>query len=64
MSDLAKKLSDHIEQRLLTWRRQTMNKSGDRFSLDDFMGKESINDLIDFVCDEYALDTILKEKPR
>ena len=45
---------DHVEQRLLTWKQRTMNKSGDMLALDDFMDKESLNDLIDFVCDEYA----------
>ena len=43
-----------VEQRLLTWRQRTMKKSGDRLALDDFMGQESIDDLIDFVCDEWA----------
>lgn len=51
----AKTLADHIEQRLLTWRQRTMNKSGDQLALDDFMDKESLADLIDFVCDEYAM---------
>lgn len=41
---------DVVEQRLLTWRQRFMNKSGDRLALDDFMGQESIDDLIDFVC--------------
>ncbi|WP_428414442.1 hypothetical protein [Methylibium sp.] len=41
---------DVVEQRLLTWRQSFMNKSGDRLALDDFMGQESIDDLIDFVC--------------
>jgi hypothetical protein len=55
----ARAISDHIEQRLLTWQQQRMNKSGDRLALDDFMGKDSIDDLIDFVCDEYALDALV-----
>ena len=54
-----KKIADHIEQRLLTWQQQRMNKSGDRLALDDFMEKDSIDDLIDFVCDEYALDALV-----
>lgn len=41
---------DVVEQRLLTWRQSHMNKSGDRLALDDFMDKESLDDLIDFVC--------------
>ena len=45
---------DHVEQRLLTWRQRSMNKSGDMLALDDFMDKESLADLIDFVCDEWA----------
>jgi len=44
----------HVEQRLRDWRQRTMNRSGDRLALDDFMGEDSIEDLIDFVCDEYA----------
>lgn len=32
-----------------------MNRSGDRLALDDFMGEYSIADLVDFVCDEYAM---------
>lgn len=51
----ARTLADHIEQRLRTWRQQHMNRSGDRLALADFMGKDSIADLVDFVCDEYAM---------
>lgn len=39
-----------VEDRLNAWRQRLMNKSGDRLALDDFMGQESIDDLIDFVC--------------
>lgn len=42
--------ADEVEQRLLTWRQRFVNKSGDQLALDDFMGQESIDDLIDFVC--------------
>lgn len=42
--------ADEVEQRLLTWRQRQMNRSGDQLALDDFMGQESIDDLIDFVC--------------
>ena len=42
-----------VEQRLRTWRQRTMNRSGDRLALDDFMGPESIDDLIDSVCNEW-----------
>lgn len=59
----ARAVADHIEQRLLTWRQRQMNKSGDRLALDDFMGKDSIADLVDFVCDEYALDALLHAAP-
>jgi len=45
---------DHVEQRLLTWRRRIMNESGDCLALGDFMDKESLADLIDFVCDEWV----------
>ena len=45
---------DAVEQRILGWRQRTMNKSGDRLALDDFMGQDSIDDLIDYVCDEWA----------
>jgi hypothetical protein len=55
---LASQLSDHIEQRLLTWRQQRMNRSGDRLALDDFMDKHSLSDLIDFVCDEGAISEV------
>lgn len=44
----------HVEQRIRTWRQRTMNKSGDRLAIDDFMEQDSIDDLVDFVCDEYA----------
>jgi hypothetical protein len=45
---------DHVEQRLMTWRQRFVNLSGDQLALDDFMDKESLDDLIDFVCDEWA----------
>jgi hypothetical protein len=45
---------DHVEERIRTWRQSTMNRSGDRLAIDDFMGQESIDDLVDFVCDEWA----------
>lgn len=45
---------DHVEHRLRTWKQRTMNRSGDRLALDDYMDSESLEDLIDFVCDEYA----------
>lgn len=51
----ARTLADHIEHRLRTWRQQQMNRSGDRLALDDFMGEDSIADLVDFVCDEYEM---------
>ncbi len=42
--------ADVVEERLNSWRQQQMNRSGDRLALDDFMGQDSIDDLIDFVC--------------
>lgn len=48
------RLLSGVEQRLLTWRQRTMNRSGDHLALDDFMGEDSIADLVDFVCDEWA----------
>ena len=44
--------SNHVEQRMLQWRQRFVTGSGDRLALDDFMDKESLDDLIDFVCDE------------
>jgi hypothetical protein len=43
-----------VEQRLMTWRQRTMNKSGDRLALEDFMSADSIADIVDYVCDEWA----------
>ena len=45
---------DHVEQRLLTWRQSFVNRSGDQLALDDFMDKQSLDDLVNFVCDEYT----------
>lgn len=45
---------EHVEQRIRTWRQSTMNRSGDRLAIDDFMGASEVDDLVDFVCDEYA----------
>ena len=56
-------VADHGEQRLRTWRQRHMNRSGDRLALDDFMGEDSIADLVDYVCDEYAMDAILHATP-
>ena len=55
----ARTVADHIEQRLRTWRQKHMNRSGDRLALDDFMSEDSIADLVDFVCDECALDAVM-----
>lgn len=54
---------DHVEQRLLTWRQSFVNRSGDQLALDDFMDKESLDDLIDFVCDEYTAAPVAKLEP-
>lgn len=45
---------DHVEQRIRGWRQRTMNRSGDHMAIDDFMDGDSLEDLIDHVCDEYA----------
>lgn len=58
----ARLVADHIEQRLRTWKQSRMNESGDQLALDDFMGDESIADLVDFVCDEFALDEVLNAR--
>ncbi len=45
---------EHVEQRMRQWRQSFVNRSGDRLALDDFMDSASLNDLIDYVCDEWA----------
>jgi hypothetical protein len=45
---------DHVEHRLRTWKQKHVNRSGDQLALDDFMGEQDLDDLIDFVCDEWA----------
>lgn len=45
---------DHVEQQIRSWRQRTMNKSGDHLAIDDFMSGEDVDDLVDFVCDEWA----------
>ena len=60
VSPQAQKVADHIEQRLRTWRQRHMNTHGDHLELYDFMGEDSIADLVDYVCDEYALDALLR----
>jgi hypothetical protein len=54
---------DHVEQRLHSWRQRTMNKSGDCLALDDFMGQDSIDDLIDYVCSVYEGPTDTAPQP-
>ena len=41
---------DHVEQRIRTWKQRKMNRHGDFLALDDFMGADSIDDFVDFVC--------------
>lgn len=53
-ADVPNDWREHVEHRIRTWQQRTMNKSGDRLSIDDFMGQDSIDDLVDFVCDEWA----------
>jgi hypothetical protein len=43
-----------VEDRLRGWRQRKMNRSGDMLALDDFMGQDSIEDLVDHVCDRFA----------
>ncbi len=45
---------DHVEQRIRTWRRRTMNEAGDCLAIGEFLCRDSIDDLVDFVCDEKA----------
>lgn len=45
---------EHVEQRLQSWRQRFINETGDQLSLRCFMDKESVDDLIDYVCSEYA----------
>jgi len=45
---------EHVEQRIRSWRQRTMNRSGDHLAIDDFMGESDIDDLVDFVCDEWS----------
>lgn len=58
----AQEISDHIEHRLRTWIQLQMNRYGDRLSLDDYMNADAIADLIDFVCDEYALNEVMSSR--
>ena len=48
-----KRVLADVEQRLRNWRKRTVNPSGDRLALDDFMSEDEIDDLIDYVCDEW-----------
>ena len=45
---------DHVEARIRGWRRSQMNSDGDRISVSDLMYPEEIDDLVDYVCDEYT----------
>jgi len=45
---------EHVEQRMRAWRQRFVNKSGDQLALDDFMDSESLDDLLDYVLDEWA----------
>ena len=54
MTEPAESWRDHVEQMLRTWRCSHLNEDGDRLALDDFMDQDSIEDLIDFVCDEWS----------
>ena len=54
MTEPAESWRDHVEQMLRTWRCSHLNEDGDRLALDDFLDQDSIEDLIDFVCDEWS----------
>lgn len=45
---------EHVEQRIRSWRQSTLTRSGDRLAIDDYMGADDIDDLVDYVCDERA----------
>jgi hypothetical protein len=45
---------DHVEQRMRQWRQSFVNRSGDQLALDDMMDARSLEDLIDYVCDEWS----------
>ena len=45
---------DHVETRIRGWRSSQMNSDGDRLSIIDLMNPEEIDDLVDYVCDEYT----------
>jgi hypothetical protein len=45
---------DHVEQRLRAWKQPHINRSGDQLALEDFMGADDIDNLIDYVCDEWS----------
>jgi hypothetical protein len=44
----------HVEQRLRGWRQRFVNKSGDQLAMDNFMDERSIEDLLDYVLDEWS----------
>lgn len=44
----------HVERRIRSWRRRASGNSEYTPALADFMGRESIDDLVQFVCDECA----------
>jgi len=54
---------EHVEHRIRTWKQRTMNKSGDLLSIDDFLGQDSVDDLVDFVCDAWAIPVAVSEAP-
>ena len=43
---------EHVEQMIREWLSPTINELGDRATLEQFIGEEGIDSLIDFVCDE------------
>lgn len=53
----------HVEQRMHEWRQRHMNRSGDRLALSDFMGEDDMDDLIDYVCDQWAEPALAASAP-
>lgn len=41
---------EHVEDRIRTWRQSFVNRHGDQLEILDFMGSDSLDDLIDYVC--------------
>lgn len=54
-----------VEDRIRSWKQRVMNRSGDHLAIDDFMDRESIEDLIEHVCaplPEKSMQAAIDEK--